>query len=360
MRTAYALTLLSNTGVAFSSILIPLLSRDLGLSFFQLGLVVMGYGLASALSYFLFGRLSDSLGRRTVFVRLGFLLCFPAFLLQVLMGGFPSLLLVRTLAGFCLGIGTFPLLAYLSGLPRYESRVWLFAGFTSLGWAVGYLGAGLLPTYEASFLLSSLFFLTGFLLSLSLPEVGVRRKRNFSSLEVIRRNSRTYLHYLLRHTGAQCVWTVFPLYLVELGASKGWVGLLYALNCGLQFVIMAAFSRVRRPLDDRLLVRTGLLLSTVTFLAYSLATSYLHILPVQPVLAVAWSTLYVGSLLHLLRRNLEKATSTSLLGSTMSVAGVIGPFLGGAVSELFGLRAVMLTAFLLNLTATLLASREES
>lgn len=356
MRTAYILTFLSNTGVAFSSILIPLLSRELGLSFFQLGLVVMGYGLALALSYFLFGRLSDAVGRRTVFVRVGFLLSFPAFLAQVLMGGFGSMLLIRTMAGFCLGVGTFPLLAYLSGLPRYEARVWLFAGFTSLGWAVGYLGAGLLPGYEAAFLLSSLSFLAGFLLSLSLPEVRARR-RSFSSLRVIRRNSTLYLHYLLRHTGAQCVWTVFPLYLVELGASRGWVGFLYALNCGLQFFIMVAFSRVRRPLDDGMLVRTGLILSTATFLAYSLATSYLHILPVQPVLAVAWSTLYVGSLLHLLRRNVEKATSTSLLGSTISVAGVIGPFLGGAVSELFGLRAVMFTAFGLNLAATLLATR---
>ncbi len=356
MRTAYALTLLSNTGVAFSSILIPLLSRELGLSFFQLGLVVMGYGLASALSYFLFGRLSDAVGRRTAFVRAGLAACSLAFLAQLLMGGFGSMLLIRTAAGFCVGIGTFPLLAYLSGLPRYEARVWLFAGFTSLGWAVGYLGAGFLPGYGAAFTLSALSFLAGFLFSLFLPEVKVRR-RNFSSLEVIRRNRLLYLHYLLRHTGAQCVWTVFPLYLAELGASRGWMGLLYALNCGLQFAIMSAFSRVRRPLNDEVLVRTGLVLSTVTFLAYSLATSYLHLLPVQPVLAVAWSTLYVGSLLHLLRRNVEKATSTGLLGSTISVAGVVGPFLGGTVSELFGLRAVMLTAFGLNLAAALLATK---
>ncbi|MEM2978568.1 MAG: MFS transporter [Candidatus Hadarchaeales archaeon] len=356
MRNAYALTLLSNTGVAFSSILIPLLSKELGLSFFQLGLVVMGYGLASALSYFLFGRFSDAVGRRTVFVRAGLAACSLAFLAQILMGGFGSMLLVRTTAGFCVGIGTFPLLAYLSGLPRYEARVWLFAGFTSLGWAVGYLGAGFLPGYEAAFVLSALSFLAGFLFSLFLPEVRARR-RNFSSLEVIRRNRLVYLHYLLRHTGAQCVWTVFPLYLAELGASRSWIGFLYALNCGLQFFIMTAFSRIKKPLNDEVLVRTGLVLSTVTFLAYSLATSYLHVLPVQPVLAVAWSTLYVGSLLHLLRRNVEKATSTSLLGSTISVAGVIGPFLGGAVSELFGLRAVMFTAFGLNLAATLLATR---
>ncbi|MEM2600788.1 MAG: MFS transporter [Candidatus Hadarchaeales archaeon] len=358
MKTAYLLTLLSNTGVAFSSILIPLLSKELGLSFFQLGLVVMGYGLASALSYFIFGRFSDAIGRRTIFVKMGLLLCFPTFLSQVLIRGFGSMLLIRTLAGFCLGIGTFPLLAYLSGLPRYEARVWLFAGFTSLGWAVGYLGAGFLPSYGAAFFLSSLSFLLGFFFSLSLPEVRAERK-NFSFLAVVRRNSKIYLHYLLRHTGAQCVWTVFPIYLVELGASRGWVGLLYALNCGLQFFIMAAFSRMREPPDDRMLVRAGLILSTVTFLAYSLATSYLHILPVQPVLAIAWSTLYVGSLLYLLRRNVEKATSTSLLGSTISVAGVIGPFLGGAVSEVFGLRAVMLTAFGLNLTATLLALGEK-
>ncbi|MEM2289576.1 MAG: MFS transporter [Candidatus Hadarchaeales archaeon] len=350
------LTFQSRAALTLSSLLIPLLAQELNLSYFQLGLVVMSYGLAMAASNFLFGRLSDLRGKRLPFIKLGFALAFPAFLLQLLMKGFGSMLLVRTAAGFCAGVAASPLIAHLSELPHYREKVWLFSGFTSLGWTVGYIGAGLVPDYWMAFLLSSVLFLLAFLLAFRLSETEVKRTAP-SPRNLLKQNYPLYTCYLLRHVGAQAVWTIFPVYLLQLGASRGWIGGLHALNCGMQFVFMSLLSTRGETLNDKKLVRIGLLLSAFVFLFYSLATSYLHILPCQFVLAMAWSTLYVGSLLYLLRKNVEKATSAGLLESTINVAGVVGPFLGGVIAELWGMRASMLIACGLSLAATALSSK---
>ncbi|MFQ6067875.1 MAG: hypothetical protein ACE5K3_11475, partial [bacterium] len=67
-------------------------------------------------------------------------------------------------------------------------------------------------------------------------------------------------------------------------------------------------------------------------------------------LAGSWSCLYVGSLLHLTRRNVEKATCIGMLSSVISLAAVTGTLIGGVISELFGFRATMYTAAMLAAT----------
>jgi hypothetical protein len=48
------------------------------------------------------------------------------------------------------------------------------------------------------------------------------------------------------------------------------------------------------------------------------------------------SLLYIGSLLYLLDKNEEKATSSALLESAISVAAIIGPMAGGMIAEISG------------------------
>jgi predicted MFS family arabinose efflux permease len=80
------------------------------------------------------------------------------------------------------------------------------------------------------------------------------------------------------------------------------------------------------------------------FLIYSQSTGYLQLIPVQVLLAAAWSCLYVGALLLLLRNNEEKATATGILFSAVSLSGTVGPFLGGLVAQLWGYSALMYIA----------------
>ena len=207
MRLAYPLTFFANMSIALSSMIIPLLAEDLDISYFYLGLVVMAYGIASSLSYFLFGRLSDSFGKRVVFVRVGFAAGFLTFLFQVLMHDWGSMMVVRSLAGFSVGISSFPLLAYLSEFSGYEGRVWVYSGFGSLGWFVGYMGAGVIPSYDPVFILAALMFLLGFLLSLRMHEVRGARRKLSPSWDIVKKNYAVYFSYLLRHTGACLLYT---------------------------------------------------------------------------------------------------------------------------------------------------------
>jgi MFS family permease len=344
MKSIYSTIFLAQTSVTLSMMFIPLLAKEFGVPHFQLGLIGMAYGLASFFSFSLFGRLSDLTGKRKIFIQVGLAVSSMAFLLQLLMRDAKSMFLIRSLAGFSIGVFTFPLLAYVSKLSGYREKVGWYAGFGSLGWCAGYFIAGALSDPFSAFLLAGIFLAAGFFISFPLSEVEKTRVRISPFLNVVRRNHAIYITYFLRHTGAQTIWIIFPLYLLELGASVFWIGVIHGINTLTQFFVMGFLGRRALKAEDERLIRLGLVFSSIVFLMYFFMSSYVQVIPVQLLLGVGWSSLYVGSLLHLLKKNVEKATSTGVLGSIISLAQVAGPLLGGIISQAFGLRAVMLVA----------------
>ena len=93
--------------------------------------------------------------------------------------------------------------------------------------------------------------------------------------------------------------------------------------------------------DGKALLNAGLILSFMTFVAISLAESFIHLIPAQMLLGTSWSCLYVGSLVYLMSHNVENSTSSGILGSLISLSMVLGSLLGGALWGLFGYRATM-------------------
>jgi MFS family permease len=263
---------------------------------------------------------------------------------------------IRAIAGFSVGIYLAPLVAY-----TFESggRLGAFSSYGSLGWAAGSILAGgiaqlgeslsyinkLLPYWEV-FILSSIFFFVSLLISLDLPEVTIRRVHvPLFPADLIRKNAHIYFPSLLRHLGAFSIWIVFPLYLTELGANKMWIGIIYFLNTGTQFIVM----RHLDLRDDVMMIKLGLALSAVVFFSYSIARNFYHVIPIQIMLALSYSFLYVGSLLFLTRTNIEKATSVGILNSFTSISVSIGPIFGGFVSQLWGFDSLMYFASFLAL-----------
>jgi predicted MFS family arabinose efflux permease len=112
-----------------------------------------------------------------------------------------------------------------------------------------------------------------------------------------------------------------------------------ATNMVGQFVAMRVIERFN-PVQ---MFRAGLLISALVFIIYGLTRHYLWIVPVQLLLAVSWASLMIGSLSYLLRRRSERGTVSGLLNSTISLSGSVGPFLGGAVSQIGGYSAIMYT-----------------
>ena len=102
--------------------------------------------------------------------------------------------------------------------------------------------------------------------------------------------------------------------------------------------------RVVERFNPGRMVQVGLVLSVVVFTIYGVANHYLEIIPVQLLLAISYSALFIGVLNYLLRRHRERGTVAGLMNSCMSLAGSVGPFLGGAVSQAWGYGAVMYAA----------------
>jgi MFS family permease len=330
-----------------SALFIPNYAQELGASNADIGLIGAAYGSAIFLSSYIFGRASDMRDRRS-FLKWGLFVSTITFLLQVLAYDALSLMFLRALVGFSMGIFMAPLVAY-----TFESggRLGAFSAYGSLGWAAGSILAGgiaqvgenfshihkLLP-YWVVFIFCSIFFLISLIISLNLPEVTIKRTQvPLFPFHLIRKNAFVYFPVLLRHLGAFSIWIVFPLYLTELGANKMWIGVLYFINMGTQFMVMRKLDLK----DDVMLIKSGLALSAFTFFSYSLAGSFYQVIPIQVLLAFSYSCLYVGSLLFLTRNNEEKATTVGILNSFMSISASVGPLFGGFISELWGYTSVL-------------------
>jgi hypothetical protein len=73
----------------------------------------------------------------------------------------------------------------------------------------------------------------------------------------------------------------------------------------------------------------GLLLSIGVFIAYGLANQYWELIPIQLVLAFAYSSMFVGALSYLLKRHPEYGTTSGLMNSVNALAGVFSdPYRG--------------------------------
>jgi len=375
-----ALNLFESAGIGATSTFMPLFAVSLTNSYIMVGAIVAGYSLTQALSYAYFGKLSDRMPDRVFLIRLGFLLCSAAFFAHLLAFDGLSLFGIRLLAGVATGIYVGSLL-----VKSYEGdnkEKFVLAGivsFGSLGWFVGTLGAGILEQLmnsdvRAVFALSGSMFLAGFIVSLrlktsktdvadlvkvrsnlSLPRLvektGSSSQSVASTIQLLRKNKIVYSSFFLRHLGASAVWSIFPIFLAhELGTSNLWIGTIYAINAVIQFIFMNRFGSLMQS-NYYKSIQLGAILSALVFIAYFFSQSYLHILPVQIILGVSWSFLYVGSLFYLLDKNKEKATSSALLESTISVSAIAGPLIGGVIAEMMGIRNVLLFAFLVNLVA---------
>lgn len=348
---------LSSVALSASLLFIPNLAIDLGANDAQVGMIVAAYAFSMFIASYLCGRASDIYGRR-LFIRLGLALCTVTFFLQTFTDPYfvaplladPWLLaLVRGLAGFTLGIFPAALTVYVYDSARPLGE---FSSFGALGWAVGTFVAGLMAFYYGVFILSSICLLVAFLVSLTVKKIDSTCLRvPFFPKDLLKRNWRVYVPYLLRHTGANAIWVIYPLYIVSLGGDKFWIGVIYTINTATQFVVMRFLDRF----SSERLIRTGLVLTIATFISFTFAQNYTHLFPMQVVLACSWACMYVGSLLYLMKNNVERATSSGILNSVINISQVFGALIGGTISLVFGdFRATMYLATLLTIAGLIL------
>jgi MFS family permease len=335
---ASTVQLFSSAALSSASLLIPNLAQgEFNASTADIGVIVASYSAALFISSYVFGRYSDVHGRRFI-LKIGLLLSAAACFTQVLAFSALSLMAARILVGLCAGIYPSALIAYVYDSDR---KVGKFSSIGSLGFGIGVFMAGLIGVYYGIFLFSGIMMFIGFLVSLLLPfGKEVYHKVPFFPISVIKRNFPIYVSVMFRHTGANMIWVIYSLYLASLGADPLIIGIIYAINALGQFVFMQFCDRYR----STALILVGFVMSIITFPSYTLATIWWQIIPAQLMIALAWSTLYVGSVKYVMERNDEKGTSAGLLQSALSISAILGALLGGVAAEVFGYHGCMYLA----------------
>jgi MFS family permease len=346
-----SINFLSNIAVEMSNVYMALFARSVGSTNIQIGFIAAGAGITFLVSALLFGRLSDIRGRMK-YIRAGLGLTAVAFFSQSMAHSAWTLLAARAFVGFSLGINSAVIMAYTY---EQQKQIGNFISYGALGWLVGAMSAALVKDYSTLFIISSAVAFLAFLLSFLLTEdkeTATRIRVAAFPLTLIKSNYKVLLALFLRQLGGMAIWTVWPLYLTSIGASRFWISMMDATNMAGQFV----FTRYVEKFNAARMFQIGLILSVVIFCLYGAANHYLQIIPMQVLLAVCYSALFVGALNYLLSRHRERGTMAGLLNSTMSLSGSVGPFLGGAVSQAWGYDAVMYAGAALSFMG-LLASR---
>jgi len=323
--------LLATAAVSASLIFVPLWADKLHATTEQLGFIVAAYNGAVLVASYVFGRAADVHGSRRI-LQAGLALGALAAFLQVFAQDPISALLTRTFLGFCVGMYPPALLAYAHSADPVMGN---FVAWGSLGWAAGTFLAGLSDRIAPGdttpvFLVSSLLFVAALAVSWG-ARAGAKATIPVPlfPMDLIRRNVALYLTMLIRHTGANMVWVIFPLYMRDnLGMDGFQIGIAYALNPLVQFLVMQRLERFR----STVLVGVGLAASVATFVSFTLARDFAEILLTQVLLGFAWATLYVGALQFLVDRNKETATAGGILSSVLSISSIVGPIVGGVLA----------------------------
>lgn len=359
---SYAIQFLYSAALSAAAIFTPIYAQQLGASDLVIGYIGMVYGVSIFASGIVFGRGADVKGRRR-FMVIGLAAGSLLACLQLFARDPYTLMATRFALGFAAGMFPPALVAYAHDEGKEMGK---FASWGSLGFGTGNLLIsfcalaswlfGTLLLFERVYFTSAVLLAVAFGVAVLLPTVK-REKVEVPALPlaVIRRNRDVYLSFLIRHTGANAVWIIFPLFVLELsprladgGPDYTWLGIIYAANSLSQGIIMQFLD----PFDGRKLVVAGEAFTILTFIGFYFSQNHIHLLLWSFVLALSWSCLYVGSLKTILARSPEKATASGLLTSTTSLSGVIGPLLGGFVANYFGgYRSTILVAAVMTLLA---------
>ncbi len=338
---ASTIQMLSSAGLSSSSLLIPNLCRDeFGSTTAEIGVIVAAYSAAIFASSYVFGRFSDVYGRRRLLLG-GLLLSILAAGLQVFADSGPVMLFVRVLVGLCAGIFPAALLAYVY---ETDKKVGRFSSIGALGFGFGVFAAGFIGIYDGIFLFSAVMMACAYAVALYLP-FGKETHQHVPifPIHLLKKNFPVYASIAFRHTGANMIWVIYPLFLADLGADPFFIGAIYGINAFGQFAFMYFTDRYKSVA----LVIVGFVMSILTFPTYTLAGSWWQIIPAQVMIALSWSTLYVGSIKYVMERSDEKGTCAGLLQSMLSISAIIGAILGGIAAELYGYHGCMYIATVL-------------
>jgi MFS family permease len=353
-------TFFQHSGIAITFVFMPIIASGVAESVFEIGIIVAAFAFAQILTETYFGRMSDRKAKRLLFIRVGFILCALTFGLHYFADNTTHLIIARIGAGIASGIMIPPMLAYAYEAGKGKSKVASVISFHALGWLAGIVAAGLANDEKLIFVVSSGFFIIGFLLSLRLPKLQTEKIVGKGIIKkIIVKNKFLFSSLLIRHIGAAAAWTILPIMLMEyFGAELYQVSIVYVANTLTAFLVMNLMSK-RIQIQNITKYKIGIGMTVIVFVGLALITDWWMAMPFMAIVGCSWAFLFIGGNFHLMENN-PRSTSTAIFSSTLAISTVIGPLIAGAIAYYTDYTIVMYFSIIVTLSAFIISSKMKS
>ena len=353
-------TFFQHSGIAITFVFMPIIASGVADTVFEIGIIVAAFAFAQILTETYFGRMSDRKAKRLLFIRVGFILCALTFGLHYFADNTTYLLIARIGAGISSGIMIPPMLAYAYEAGKGKSKVASVISFHALGWLAGIVAAGFANDERLIFLISSGFFIIGFLISLKLPKLQTAKIVGKGIIKkIIVKNKFLFSSLLIRHVGAAAAWTVLPIMLMEyFGAELYQVSIVYVANTLTAFLVMNLMSN-KIQIKNITKFKIGIGMTVIVFVGLSMITDWWMAMPFMAIVGCSWAFLFIGGNFHLMENN-PRSTSTAIFSSTLAFSTVIGPVIAGAIAYYTDYTVVMYFSIIVSLSAFIISSRMKS
>ncbi len=353
-------TFFQHSGIAITFVFMPIIASSVAKSVFEIGIIVAAFAFAQILSETYFGRMSDRKAKRLLFIRVGFILCAATFGLHYFADNATYLIIARLGAGIASGIMIPPMLAYAYEAGKGKSKVASVISFHALGWLAGIAAAGIANDEKMIFVVSSCFFIIGFIISLKLPKIQTEKIVGKGVIKrIIVKNKFLFSSLLIRHVGAAAAWTILPIMLMEyFGAELYQVSIVYVANTLTAFLVMNLMSK-KIQIQNITKFKIGIGMTVLVFVGLSLITDWWMAMPFMAIVGCSWAFLFIGGNFHLMENN-PRSTSTAIFSSTLAISTVIGPVIAGSIAYYADYTAVMVFAVIATLSAFIISSKMKS
>ena len=353
-------TFFQHSGIAITFVFMPIIASGVAESVFEIGIIVAAFAFAQILTETYFGRMSDRKAKRLLFIRVGFILCALTFGLHYFADNTTYLLIARIGAGISSGIMIPPMLAYAYEAGKGKSKVASIISFHALGWLAGIVAAGFANDERLIFVISSGFFIIGFLISLKLPKLQTAKIVGKGIIKkIIVKNKFLFSSLLIRHIGAAAAWTILPIMLMEyFDAELYQVSIVYVANTLTAFLVMNLMSK-RIQIQNITKYKIGIGMTVIVFVGLSMITDWWMAMPFMAIVGCSWAFLFIGGNFHLMENN-PRSTSTAIFSSTLAFSTVIGPVIAGAIAYYTDYTIVMYFSIIVTLSAFIISSRMKS
>ena len=353
-------TFFQHSGIAITFVFMPIIASLVAKSVFEIGIIVASFAFAQILTETYFGRMSDRKAKRLLFIRVGFILCAITFGLHYFADNTTYLIIARLGAGIASGIMIPPMLAYAYEAGKGKSKVASVISFHALGWLAGIVAAGLANDEKLIFIVSSCFFIIGFIISLRLPKIQTEKIVEKGIIKkIIVKNKFLFSSLLIRHIGAAAAWTVLPIMLMEyFGAELYQVSMVYVANTLTAFLVMNLMSK-RIQIQNITKFKIGIGMTVIVFVGLALITDWWMAWPFMAIVGCSWAFLFIGGNFHLMENN-PRSTSTAIFSSTLAISTVIGPVIAGGIAYYTDYTSVMIFAVVVTLTAFIISTKMKS